>query len=579
MYREEVGMLNNIKIRGKIAILATTMVFLIMIIGGLGLYELSSSNTRMENMYKNNLQSIQYLEENRAHARAVLSEIFRLILLSGNPDQQKKVQEKINQRAEAFNINYEKYKKLGNKTAIEQKMQKEMEANLAEYRSGRKQVIELALEGKGKEAFAAFSSVETPAEAFLQNITDLADYNVKAAETIKADNHAKYELSFRIFIALILLAIGFGFFDTWYISKKITAPLNMAINHIGEVADYNITNDMPPAYLTRKDEVGKLSNMVQKIEDNLRALVGTMSNTSEQVAASSEQLTATAEQAASSSNEVARAIDEIANGATEQAQDTMEGAVKLNELGSAIEEDQRNIEILTQSSSKVDILVKEGLEVLSLLSDKTRESDEATQNVYTSIIKTDESSNKISEASGIITSIAQQTNLLALNASIEAARAGEHGKGFAVVAEEIRVLAEQSGSATKMIDDMVHRLQSDSREAVQIMQKMKSILEEQNSHVTSTGKKYNEMSEAMEHSSRAVDTIRNSSIQMEHKKNEVLDMMQSLSAVAEENAASSEESAASIEELTTSMDEIAHSSEGLSDRAQELYGLISKFKL
>ena len=70
---------------------------------------------------------------------------------------------------------------------------------------------------------------------------------------------------------------------------------------------------------------------------------------------------------------------------------------------------------------------------------------------------------KIGDIVKAIDHIARQTNLLAVNAAVEAARAGEYGNGFSVVAEEIRELSRKSRESTREIDDLVGKIQIESR--------------------------------------------------------------------------------------------------------------------
>jgi methyl-accepting chemotaxis protein len=123
-------------------------------------------------------------------------------------------------------------------------------------------------------------------------------------------------------------------------------------------------------------------------------------------------------------------------------------------------------------------VLNEGLKEIETLSMKTEENNKASMEIYEVILKTNQSSNKIGEASSVIASIAEQTNLLALNAAIEAARAGDAGRGFSVVADEIRKLAEKSSTSTKDIYNMVNELQRNAQEAVHTMKKISATIKE-----------------------------------------------------------------------------------------------------
>ena len=363
------------------------------------------------------------------------------------------------------------------------------------------------------------------------------------------------------------------------IARSITKPIGGLVDKLSEMSEYDISTDVNPKLTARRDEIGKLAQALESLQAHLNELIHSISYNAETLAASSQQLTATSEQSAITSNEISTTITEIASGAGNQAQQTQEGSVSVEELGGLIDNNISRVADLEKSTNDVDLLVTDGLTMMTKLAEITETSSKQNEQVEQNILKTKESTNRIGEASALIASIAQQTNLLSLNAAIEAARAGDAGRGFAVVADEIGKLAEQSSATTKSIDEIIAALKEDADDTVAAMKQSRIINEEQNAIVQQTEDKYRQISDAMQVASAAVTAINDASHLMHEKKNQVSDIIQALSSVAQENAASTEQASAAIEEQSASIEEISASSESLALLAQDLKEQISSFKI
>ncbi len=376
------------------------------------------------------------------------------------------------------------------------------------------------------------------------------------------------------FIAIFIMAL-----IIYWGASSITKPTITLSKISYRIANLDLTVDIPEKLLKKKDENGILAQSMQEIMNNLRKVIGEVTDSAIQVSSTAQELTATAEQSASAAEEVSRTVEEIAKGASDQAANTETGSNQAIRLGEYIEMNRDYMLNMNKASDRVNSVVNEGIEEVTRLTQITDDNNQATKDIYNIILKTNESTEQISEASNVIASIADQTNLLALNASIEAARAGELGKGFAVVASEIKKLAGQSAQSTHYIDGIVKELQDNVTRAVQSMERMNEISKEQSDSVINTKQKYESIRGAMEETMEAIGQLNASGDEMMKAKTEILDLMQTLSAIAEENAASTEEASSAMVEQSSSMEDIAKSSERLASLATNLQQIILSFKV
>lgn len=390
----------------------------------------------------------------------------------------------------------------------------------------------------------------------------------------------KQLVGMQILIGLLFLLVSMAV--VYFVTNTLTKPIKNITKLIERFATFDLVVEKEHPANTirlRQDELGVMVRSLKKLIDNLKQMIGIISRNAEHLASSSQELTAIAGQTVNSSNEIARTIDEISNGAGAQANDIQNGLASMEKLNDSLQRNMKLVDKLNDSTEKVNTLKDGGIEAISDLNKATQDNKEATKQVYEVIESTNESTKKIEMASDMISTIANQTNLLALNAAIEAARAGEAGKGFAVVADEIRKLAEDSTRFTKEIKGIISELSKKADFAVVTIQDVEKYVEEQEKSVVETNSRFEGIADAIEQTKKIIAQVNVSQQQIDTQKNNVLELIENLSAVSQQNASNSEAAAGSVEQQVATVEEVSNASLQLAQIAEELISFTQQFKI
>ena len=382
----------------------------------------------------------------------------------------------------------------------------------------------------------------------------------------------------KIIIIGIIIAIVCGVIAA-FVANAIVKAISKTKEAVEQLSEGNLAFEIDPSVLSRSDELGEMGRSVDALNKELQTIIGGIQASAKSVLTSGDDLEGLASQTSTTADEISMAVEGISKGAVSQAEDIETATGNVSDMGSMIEEIVANIGRLNDTSISMQAAGTDSSRIMQELNESNTLTVEAIQKVAANVESTDESVVRIGEAVDLISNIASQTNLLSLNASIEAARAGEAGRGFAVVASEIQKLADESNASALKISEIIQVLSNDSKNSLKLMEEVRVRLDEQQAKLEESMNKFGNVSDGIVESRKGTDVINGQAAQCDEARNSVVDIIQNLSAISEENAASTQQTTASMQELNATINLLAQSAHNLKDLAEALEKDTAFFKL
>lgn len=417
-------------------------------------------------------------------------------------------------------------------------------------------------DGSSLVVLVPFNDYAGVTKGYIKSVISLADIVLLAERT--SDNTL-------ISLIALVLSIAFGLL----IANSLIKPLNNIVEVTGHIAEGDMTVNVQES----DDEIGKLGSSINKMVAGIRQIAVEVQDKSNALTATAENFMLCTERMKESFETIKGDVSQISSGADNQSKKISEVTSAMNEMIQAVQDIANNAQRTSanaiDSNEHMQDIGKQS-ELLLVQMDKIRSSSYGSVNA---IEKLNEKSVKIGEIVTLITSIADQTNLLALNAAIEAARAGEHGRGFAVVANEVRKLAEESGSAADDISELIKGVQMETESAVHSIREETTKIETGSSDLNKAVAAVKEAIKSGDEVSRMAQEIAAATQEQSASIEEVTASIEDVSSISLESANSTQKISLTVEEKYAMMSNLAEEVKGLASMADYLRASISKFKL
>lgn len=379
------------------------------------------------------------------------------------------------------------------------------------------------------------------------------------------------------FLFVVGIPFIIGMLTILVLVNTLLRPLKDISNFSKTIATGDLT--LKPLKVKNNDEIGRLSNEMNQMVDNLKLIIERVNNEATRVQETAKIVSSSSYELGIASVTISDSVQMVAVGTENQAKN-------INECYNSIHNTLEQSSLLTRKFKEVLMIGKDssdkavsGNNAITEAENQMALIEAKTDHISENIRSLNADTLKIEEIVKLITGIAGQTNLLALNASIEAARAGEHGKGFSIVAEEVRKLAEQSDKATKEIQELTLTIKRHAEKTTIAVEEGKESVRNGIDKVWDAGEQFKAILNSLGTINQEIINFDSSVEVMDQQMNYISKKIESIQDISNNTVAETENVSASTEEQTASIHELAFAAKNLISMAEELNNSVIKFRL
>ncbi len=292
-------------------------------------------------------------------------------------------------------------------------------------------------------------------------------------------------------MAIVLIGV------LWYLVRRVTQPIVTMADMARKVGKGDLTVEIP---VRTDDELGLLASTMNEMIAGIREQIDRSTVLIDNIADAVSTLTSTTDQ-------IFQISAQQATGATEQASTIQETASTSKEIAATASRIAEGAQEVTNIARRTSDAAQDGKNYLKNTTEGMELINDRVKTVSQRILELGEQSQQIGGVIDIINEISEQTNMLALNAAIEAVGAGESGRRFSVVAAEVRRLANRTLEATRVVSEMIERIQDLTNTTVMLNEEEIKAVAAGVEAVSQLGEKFTHILDMVDSTTRAASEI------------------------------------------------------------------------